>query len=50
MPRTVSISAQTLAQLLTAARRAMPRGTDETDALVRAIHDAEHVLNRRLTP
>lgn len=50
MPRTVSISAQTLAQLLTAAKRAMPRGADEADALVQAIHDAEHVLHRRLTP
>jgi hypothetical protein len=50
MPRTVTINAQTLAQLLTAARRTMPRGADESDALVHAIHDAEHVLNRRLTP
>jgi hypothetical protein len=50
MPRTVTISTQTLAHLLKAARRTMPRGADESDALVQAIHDAEHLLGRRLTP
>jgi hypothetical protein len=44
MPRTVTVSTQTLALLLSVARRTMPRGTDESDALVRAVHDAERAL------
>ncbi len=44
---TVAVSAQTLSLILAAARRALPRGHDEADALVHAIHDAEKALTRR---